>query len=225
MGHAFFLEDAVESKNEFRFNLGISIWASLALLNSDQTPSVYWITNPDNSFIGNVAVGSAAYGFWLAPEAAVSGASAGLAYAADVCPQGTPLGAFRDNVAHSNAHYGLRIHEVLTAREQPCSAPSNSNPYVSTQLRSLLSYRNAINGVQLSAVAKLEMVSFELVDNLLRGIEMPGAQALLCQSLTHSSQSFFPHSFSPVLAGGALARSMGYQPTAGLPHRWLYGGI
>src|SRR5690606_7863239 len=39
------------------------------LLPSDNTVASYWITNPDNVFIGNVAAGSDANGFWLSlPE-------------------------------------------------------------------------------------------------------------------------------------------------------------
>ena len=39
------------------------------LLPSDNTVAAYWITNPDNTFIDNVAAGSDANGFWLSlPE-------------------------------------------------------------------------------------------------------------------------------------------------------------
>ncbi len=47
------------------------------LLPSDNTVSAYWITNPDNSFIDNVAAGSDQTGFWFSipkhPNGAVPG--------------------------------------------------------------------------------------------------------------------------------------------------------
>mgnify|MGYP001765254061 CR=1 FL=1 len=39
------------------------------LLPSDNTVAAYWITNPDNTYINNVAAGSDANGFWMSlPE-------------------------------------------------------------------------------------------------------------------------------------------------------------
>ena len=65
MGHAFFIEDAIETKNVLLNNLAILAKPSFSLLNTDTTPASFWITNPDNIFIGNHAVGSASYGFWF----------------------------------------------------------------------------------------------------------------------------------------------------------------
>ena len=46
-----------------------SLSAKDTLLPSDNTVAAYWITNPDNSFIDNVAAGSDENGFWLSlPE-------------------------------------------------------------------------------------------------------------------------------------------------------------
>ena len=67
MGLAFFMEDAVEENNILRYNLGVMNKKSAALLNVDQTPSIFWITNPNNIFYGNRAVGSSHFGFWFNP--------------------------------------------------------------------------------------------------------------------------------------------------------------
>ncbi|MCA8950549.1 MAG: right-handed parallel beta-helix repeat-containing protein [Planctomycetes bacterium] len=92
-GHAFFLEDGDETGNLFENNLGMNIrtptpdpaftpnqllgsamtWPGASTLPPgaafkffryhDQNPAVFWISNYANSFVGNVALGSEAYGF------------------------------------------------------------------------------------------------------------------------------------------------------------------
>jgi hypothetical protein len=90
VGHCFFLEDAVETGNQFVHNLGILTKchpdgkpcvptdltlahqspagqaATDILIPSDNTASTFWITNPDNVYRDNVAAGSEATGFWIA---------------------------------------------------------------------------------------------------------------------------------------------------------------
>ena len=61
---SYFIEDSVETKNVISHNLGVLTRASNALLNTDQTPATFWITNTDNDFEGNAAAGSDNYGFW-----------------------------------------------------------------------------------------------------------------------------------------------------------------
>ena len=65
MGHTVFIEDAAETKNYIAHNLVILTKASHSLLNTDSTPACFWITNPDNIFIGNHAAGSDRYGYWF----------------------------------------------------------------------------------------------------------------------------------------------------------------
>jgi cell migration-inducing and hyaluronan-binding protein len=131
VGHCFFLEDAVETGNQFVRNLGILTKchptlpcepthlgpAGLAsaggrgatgqssrqiLIPSDNTASTFWITNPDNIYRDNVAAGSEAVGFWFAlPEHAI-GAHEGKAGTERVWPRRTPVREFVGNTAHSN---------------------------------------------------------------------------------------------------------------------------
>jgi hypothetical protein len=65
MGHTIFIEDAIETKNIIDGNLVIKTNRSWSLLNVDQTPASFWITNPDNTIINNRAAGSDRYGFWF----------------------------------------------------------------------------------------------------------------------------------------------------------------
>jgi cell migration-inducing and hyaluronan-binding protein len=110
-GHCFFLEDGIETGNTFESNLGLSIRApeeADALLPTDhsfQGPAVYWITNPDNRYLDNVAAGSPGSGFWLALPEHPTGPSA----TDEVFPRRTPLDAFVGNVAHSQGGDGLHV--------------------------------------------------------------------------------------------------------------------
>ena len=58
MGHNFIVEDGIETQNSFTRNLAIATRASHSLLNTEQTPASFWITNPRNKFEGNHAAGS-----------------------------------------------------------------------------------------------------------------------------------------------------------------------
>ena len=63
-GHTYFIEDAAETRNKLIHNLAIRSDASNSLLNTDSTPSSFWITHPNNDFINNHAAGAKRYGFW-----------------------------------------------------------------------------------------------------------------------------------------------------------------
>ncbi len=123
IGHCFFLEDAVETGNQFVQNLGILTkchfdkpclptnaynggpagqQADDILIPSDNTAATFWITSPDNVYRGNVAAGSEQIGFWIAlPENGI-GQFEGTEEGARVFPRQTEFREFRDNVAHSN---------------------------------------------------------------------------------------------------------------------------
>jgi cell migration-inducing and hyaluronan-binding protein len=76
-GHGYFLEDGNETKNYLIGNVGMlskRTPKSRALLISDHTgtqpvrfeaPATYWISNPDNHIVNNVASGSQGTGFWM----------------------------------------------------------------------------------------------------------------------------------------------------------------
>lgn len=109
MGHAFFLEDGVETGNVITGNLGVLTRRSFAMLNTDQTPATFWITNADNVVTGNVAAGSQNYGFWFDVPPAPRGASANCALGDTICPtresfcpQGATIRRFEDNGARES---------------------------------------------------------------------------------------------------------------------------
>ena len=63
MGQTYFIEDAVETNNYFYHNIAIQVKPSFSLLNVDWTPSGFWITHPNNIFVGNAVAGSDSFGF------------------------------------------------------------------------------------------------------------------------------------------------------------------
>ena len=153
-GHGFFLEDGAERKNVITGNLGLGTHeVEDGLLPSDRRPATFWITNPDNIVKGNVAAGSDGTGFWYAlPERPT-----GLSDTENLWPRRTPLGVFRDNVAHSNGSTGLNVDDGPDASGntdstwyRPVANPSDpdSEPVVAN-FEGLTAYMNRDRGVWL----------------------------------------------------------------------------
>ena len=57
--------------------------------------STFWITNPNNYFIGNVAAGCVLSGFWFEE------------------PKQDPVYLFKDNVAHNNMNAGINRESCI----------------------------------------------------------------------------------------------------------------
>jgi hypothetical protein len=110
VGHGFFLEDGDEEENIFKDNLGIltkeATVADALEPEEAREPATFWITNPNNRFIGNVAAGSEGAGFWLIPVTTVLRAGA---KPASYSPRKFPLLEFDGNRAHSNTKRGIMI--------------------------------------------------------------------------------------------------------------------
>lgn len=109
-GHAVMLEDGGETGNTFEKNLGAvgnGVDIPISADESDANPSTFWITNPQNTWINNVAAGSHFSGFWFEVKTRVRGPSA-KKYP-DMVPNKLPLKKFIDNVSHSNSQ-GLQTY-------------------------------------------------------------------------------------------------------------------
>ncbi len=126
VGHCYFMEDAVETGNQFIHNLAMMTKchpdgkacvptnltlahqstdgqkAKDILLPSDNTASSFWITNPDNIYRDNVAAGSEAIGFWIALPQHPTGAFLDQPGSDKIWPRRTRLREFSGNVSHSN---------------------------------------------------------------------------------------------------------------------------
>jgi cell migration-inducing and hyaluronan-binding protein len=126
------------------------------LLPSDNTVASFWITNPDNSFIDNVAAGSDENGFWLSMPEHPQGAFKDAAVSKTIWPRRTPFRAFRGNVAHSNFDgfmFDRNINEDNTfdlsfSAFTPLANPADPNSeMVETHFDNLTSYKNRNGGV------------------------------------------------------------------------------
>lgn len=158
-GHCYFLEDGAERINVFDHNLGLVTRRpeeSDALLPSDTSypgPGTFWITNPDNTFTGNVAAGSRGVGFWFALPEHPTGPSA----TPDIWPRQTPLRLFDDNVAHSNGADGLHVDRgptpagfTETTYYDPRQVPGDDDsPPVTARFTGLVAYKNRDRGAWL----------------------------------------------------------------------------
>ena len=87
-GHSVVIENGIETNNVIDSNLVIGTHATWSLLNSDTTPSSFWITHPNNIVINNRAAGSEKYGFWynLVPNP-LNGS-----FTTAICPENEKLG-------------------------------------------------------------------------------------------------------------------------------------
>src|SRR6185437_3055118 len=183
VGHCFFLEDGIEHGNQFIHNLGMRtkchpdgkpcIPTNLAavgehragsngqtapdvLIPSDNTASTFWITNPDNSYVDNVAAGSESTGFWMSLPEHPTGAFADTAISKATWPRRTKFREFKGNVAHSNYDGFMFDRNVgpkgtfsvtgssYTGLENP--ADPNSKAVVSV-FEDLTAYKNRNDGI------------------------------------------------------------------------------
>jgi cell migration-inducing and hyaluronan-binding protein len=188
VGHCFFLEDGIETGNEFVRNLAIqtkchptmecvptnlaangendaenrqavagsSFSGEHTLLPSDNTVSSFWITNPDNSFIDNVAAGSDETGFWFSVPQHPNGQFLGTEVSLNTWPRRTPVRAFRGNVAHSNFD-GFMIDRHINQDNTfgtasipllPLADPTDlESEVLETHFENLTSYKNRNGGL------------------------------------------------------------------------------
>src|ERR1700693_2420876 len=126
------------------------------LLPSDNTVAAYWITNPDNVFIDNVAAGSDENGFWWSLPEHPQGKFEGTEISKATWPRRTRMAEFRGNVAHSN-YDGFMLDRNINlegvfglagpshiAKENPADENSKS---VESLLADLTAYKNRNGGV------------------------------------------------------------------------------
>jgi cell migration-inducing and hyaluronan-binding protein len=183
IGHCFFLEDAVEHGNQYVHNLGIltkchpdapCVPTNLApfmtadgknfvaagqdakdiLIPSDNTASMFWITNPDNVYRDNVAAGSDSTGFWFALPEHPTGKFEGTEISKNTWPRRTKVREFKGNVSHSNfdsfmmdrgpradGHFAVGGHMSLT---NPAEANS---PIAESVIEDFTAYKNRNGGL------------------------------------------------------------------------------
>jgi len=89
----------------------------------------------------------------------------------NICSENSRVGEFRDNHAHSNGRYGLRIFHNMVPRKFPCKGISASNPSITANFNGLTSWKNHRNGAIAERVGDVRFNNFKTADNILAGIE------------------------------------------------------
>jgi cell migration-inducing and hyaluronan-binding protein len=122
------------------------------LIPSDNTASTFWITNPDNTYRGNVSAGSEATGFWMAFPEHPTGKFEGTEIAAKTWPRRTQIKEFSGNVAHSDID-GLMFDRGPNAQGKfnlggnthlPYTDPSDTNSArLESVIKDFTSYKNS----------------------------------------------------------------------------------
>lgn len=157
-GHGFLLEDHSERNNVLQNNLVAvtkKVVTKISNDESDDFPASYWITNPENTFIGNVAAGSEDSGFWFEMSRSVRGPSATMPENDGYNPREKPLKDFRDNVAHSNNGHGIKTYPGHGYWPDGDAAV----------FKDCVSYRNAGNGVFLHNSGNIKIEGGIFADN------------------------------------------------------------
>lgn len=148
------LEDGAEQGNTFERNVGAvghGVDIRISDDESDTTPATFWITNPKNTWIENVAAGSQFSGFWFEVKTRVRGPS--FAMHEEMVPNKLELLHFVDNVSHSNAQ-GLQTYPQAGYRPENLAVFQNHK-----------SYRNRGSGIFFHAGGRLGIDGGYISDN------------------------------------------------------------
>lgn len=178
VGHCYFIEDGAETGNVFRKNLGSGIKRMPAEAanrlgekskrrETDFAPAVFWISNPQNKFYGNVAAGSQAHGYWYETHGDRRFMSFG------------GVGAFVDNEVHSSDHTAFTVYS-------PGWRPNEVSDIVNIKV-----YRNNFWGSFLHATRNLHFKGGIFADNGEKHAMISRGDDLVFDGTTFIGQSQF----------------------------------
>ena len=137
IGNGFFLEDGDETGCVFKNNLGILTkkpkpneqvrpYDLVPSPGNFTLPATFWITNPKNDYIGNVAAGSEGSGFWMVVQPGVIGSGT-----TSYVPGKEKLGKFDFNRSHSTSFSNFGIDGSVNTKTHQFEfghyAPFNSD--------------------------------------------------------------------------------------------------
>lgn len=126
-GHCFMTEDGIETGNKFHNNIGVAIRRSIKNIvigprdvMSDSSPAVFWMTNPTNDLVDNIAAASQGSGFWYELHSRLRGHSRDMQLPGwrTINMQRSNFGKFEGNAAYVMSQ-GLRTYS-------PGSHPPNT---------------------------------------------------------------------------------------------------
>jgi len=91
----------------------------------------------------------------------------------NMCPENHAVGEWRDNHAHSNGRYGLRIFHNMVPRRFSCGGINgHRNPSVTANFNGMTSWKNGRNGAIGGGLGDVRFNDFKVADNLLAGVEV-----------------------------------------------------
>src|SRR6202012_5401137 len=196
----------------------LSFSGKYALLPSDNTAASFWITNPDNTYRGNVAAGSDQIGFWLSIPEHPNGAFKNTEISAKTWPRHIPLREFKDNVAHSNFDgfmfdrnfsYDDNTFGMTGTTFLPLENPADlESKVVETHLDNLTSYKNR-NGGLWSRGASYVYSNLKFADNAI--------------GLTQSQADFGAEKFSALVEKSLFVGETDNKGNPATPAEFAYG--
>ena len=213
---------AANGENSFKYEDRLtyrlaSFAAKDTLLPSDNTVAAYWITNPDNVFIDNVAAGSDANGFWWSLPEHPQGAFLDSDAAKTIWPRRTRMAEFRGNVAHSNFD-GFMLDRNINRdntfglagpSHMPKENPADANsPSVDSLLENLTAYKNRNGGVWGRGERHI-FRNLKTADNAI--------------GFTHSSGSFGADTFTSLVVDSLFVGETGNVGNPVTPEEKAYG--
>ena len=171
-GSTYVLESGLETNNVLDNNLGISTLQAWTLMNIDITPATFYISNPSNIIINNRAAG----GDWVGFNYDLESISLLDPY---VCPSGNKFLEFSNNIAHSNAKFGLYIYQYIP-RTKPCQTPHSKiendwlseNSGIKAIFKNFAAFSNYENGVLAEYIGNIEFNGFLIADSNIAGIQI-----------------------------------------------------
>ena len=160
LGHGFATEDGAEMHNRFINNLAMRTKAHPVKTNpndptDDNEGSGFWLNNPGNRLVGNMATDGEAWGYQIDPKTSYpdsSGIPQGVlvpvvdSYGKAMPPQKTtsiPLLEFTDNTSHGHYRGGAEVKNLDTATETRLTRYTAVNGRISNL--SILSTRVALD--------------------------------------------------------------------------------
>jgi len=169
-GHCFILEDGMETGNSFIRNLGAQTGIPDIIIpdsgsngiETDAEPATFWITNPTNTWVRNVAAGSQGSGYWF--ELKLRGPR--MHMYPDLNPKTASITSFKDNIAHSSGK-GLKTY------------PSGYLPDSQQTFSGIKSYRNDGAAVFLHRTRNVRLDRVLVADNKHIGIDIDRADAII----------------------------------------------
>jgi hypothetical protein len=175
VGHCYFIEDGSETENIFRKNLGSGIKKmptegvkqleeKSKRQETDGQPSVFWISNPQNNFFGNVAAGSDGHGFWFETRGTRRHDS---------------LGAFADNEVHSSRRFAFTTYSP------------GWRPNELATIENLKVYRNPTWGAFLHVTQNLHFKGGLFADNGSKGVMISRGDDIVFDGTTFIGQTDF----------------------------------